>query len=211
MIVLPDLEQGTPEWMSARAGVISASNFSKIVTSTGSPSKGAGVENYLYELAAESIIGEKAETFQSDHMKRGIEMEEEARNYFMFSTGINVEQVGIVYKDESRHISCSPDGLIKTDEEYSAGIEIKCPMLKTHIKYLRDEKLPTEYIQQVQGSMYVTGLSHWWFMSYYPGVKPLLLKVARDDRFIMALHERLMSYVSELSSVKLELQEYCDG
>ena len=29
--------------------------------------------------------------------------------------------------------------------------------------------------------MAVTGLAAWWFMSYYPGLDPLILQVERDE------------------------------
>ena len=71
-----DVEQGSREWLEARAGTPSASNFDKIVTTKGEPSKQA--KNYLYELAGERIAGPKPETYQSAAMVRGLETEAEA-------------------------------------------------------------------------------------------------------------------------------------
>lgn len=211
MIVLPELEQGTPEWMAARAGVVSASQVSNVITNTGKEPSNSVVTKYMSELAVEAVTGEKTPTFQSYDMKRGIEIEPEARDYFVFTTGLNVEEVGIVYKDETKRVSCSPDGLITEDGEYVCGLEIKCPAAHTHIEYLRNENIPTKYIGQVQASMYVTGFNVWYFMSYYPGVKPLIVKVLRDDNFIMALHNRLDTFLSELNTLKGELTELCNG
>jgi hypothetical protein len=78
------------------------------------------------------------------------------------------------------------------------GLEIKCPMLKTHMKYLINGKLPTEYFCQVQGSLYITGFETWDFMSYYPGLKPFLITVKRDEKFIEKLDKALDEFCFEI-------------
>lgn len=200
MIIVNDIEQGTPEWFAARAGIPSASNFSKIVTGKGTPSKSR--KDYLYTLAAERIVGEKADTFQSAAMTRGIEMEEEARNFYELSQGVNVQQVGLVYHDEKKLYSCSPDGLMP-----DRGLEIKCPSMHVHVDYLLEQKLPAVYVQQVQGSMFVTGLDKWDFMSYYPGMPTLLLTLDRDDEFCNSLEAELVRFCEELEELTGKLRK----
>jgi hypothetical protein len=89
----------------------------------------------------------------------------------------------------------------------SAGLEIKCPNLSTHVGYLLAGELPREYIPQVQGSMLVTGLSHWWFLSYYPNLPPLILKVQRDDKFCATLRVELEGFCERLDAVERKLME----
>ena len=60
-----------------------------------------------------------------------------------------------------------------------------------------NRKMPTIYIQQVQGSMYVTGRMWWDFVSYYPGMKPLIVRIARDNLFMKML--------------EIELGKFCVG
>ena len=138
------MEQGSPEWFAARLGNVGASNFHKIITSKGEPSKQA--KEYLYQLAGEVVSGYPEETYQSIHMSNGLERESKAREYFEIVTGLEVEQVGICFTDDKKY-HCSPDGLLN-----NSGIEIKCPMAKTHVSYLVSNKLPAAYLQQVQGS-----------------------------------------------------------
>ena len=167
MIIIDSFQQGSDSWFKEKAGKPGASSFNRIVTSKGDPSKQR--QDYLYQLVGEHIIGRQEEGYTSHAMEIGLTREEEARNFYEFIENVTVKQVGLIYKDESRSVLCSPDGLMN-----DCGLEIKCPLLKTHVKYLVGNKLPTEYIQQVQGSMYVTGFKKWVFMSYYPQMDPLI-------------------------------------
>jgi len=193
-----DVIQGGPEWFMARAGTPSASNFDKIVTTKGEPSKQA--KNYLYELAGERIAGPKPETYQSAAMSRGLDLQAEASAYFELVMGVEVQQTGICYADDKR-FSCSPDGLME-----NCGLEIKCPLIHTHVGYLLAGVLPTDYFQQVQGSMLVMGFSHYWFCSYYPGLPALILDVQRDWVFTAKLSVALKDFCNELDSVENKLR-----
>jgi len=200
MIIL-DCEQNSPEWFTARAGRPTASCFDQIITpKTGKASTQA--QKYLYTLAGERIAGAKAETYTNAWMERGIEIEAEARDLFQMVNDVEVRQVGVVYPDEHKLFSCSPDGLMESE-----GLEIKCPAMHTHVGYLLAGTLPADYIPQVQGSMLITGFLHWNFVSYYPGLPPLILKVARDDIFCAKLKVALTSFCEELDQVEAKLRE----
>ena len=67
MITL-DCEQGSEEWLAARMGVPSASNFKKILPSNMKLSTQA--PGYRHTLLAE-LLGVRAELYQNDAMKRG--------------------------------------------------------------------------------------------------------------------------------------------
>ena len=202
MIIL-DVEQGSEEWFAARVGVPSASIFDKIVTSKGALS--TSKQKLIYKLAGERVIGAKEDGYTNGAMQRGIDLEPEARALFELITGLEVEEVGLCYYDEQKDRSCSPDGHIVKEKE---GLEIKCPELQTHVEYLIGKKLPTKYIQQVQGSLYITGLERWHFFSYYPGMKPLHIVVERDEIFIAKLSKALDDLVVELDEThKLLIEE----
>lgn len=202
-MIIETFEQGSPAWFAARAGIPTASNFAKIITSKGEPSKQA--KAYLYQLAGEAILGIPEETYTNGHMERGKEIEAEARTLYEFITGNTVRQVGMVYQDERKAASCSPDGMIDGSE---IGLEIKCPKLSTHVEYLIKGKLPTDYFQQVHGSMFITGYREWDFMSYYPGLPPLIITVQRDDMFNGVLSVALGKFCRELEEVKQAIQQH---
>lgn len=173
-------EQGSPEWLAARLGIPSASMFAKIVTTKGAWSTSA--DSYINQLVAERLTGEREEVFQSHHMIRGTELEPDARDLYSLMTDSEVTEVGFCLHD-TLAAGCSPDGLIGED----GGLEIKCPAPSTHVEYLRGGVLPSKYKQQVMGCLWITGREWWDFVSYHPTMKPLIVRVERDEEYIAAL------------------------
>lgn len=194
-MVVANCVQGSPEWFAARCGIPTASNFDKIVTTKGEPSKQA--QKYLYQLAGERITGRTEEGFKNAAMERGQEVEAEARNLYEMVNDLKIEQVGVCYPDEKKLCAASPDGLVGRD----GLIELKCPLVHTHVGYLLDNCLPTEYFTQTQGQLYVTGRKWVDFMSYFPGLKPLIIRVTRNEEFIAKLDAELKAFNAELVKV----------
>lgn len=182
-----DVAQRTEEWFKIRLGVPTASNFDKIVTAMGEPSKQA--QKYMYKLAGEKITGKSEDCFSSDDMQRGTELESEAIEFYEILNDTQVRKVGFVFDDSTRY-GCSPDGLVGE----SGGLEIKCPQMATHVGYLVEGKLPIEYYQQVQGSLLITGREWWDFLSYYPGLKPFMFRVYPDLIFLKNLSAHLNQF-----------------
>jgi hypothetical protein len=179
MKVFPDIVQGSPEWLEIRKARPTASRFSDIITAAkGDLSKSA--RGYICELIGECFCPEFEYWTGNKFTDRGTDLEPEARAAFEAETGFTVKQVGFVVGDDGV-CGCSPDGLIVIDGNYVAGVEIKCPTPKVHVGYVMDGKLPDDYRQQVHGSMAVTGLNHWHFWSYFPGMRHLHIIVERDD------------------------------
>lgn len=185
-----DCIQGTPEWFAARLGVPSASNFDKIVTTKGEPSKQA--QKYMYKLAGEYVSGSQEDTYQNAAMLRGTELEDEARAYYQMLNDVMVQQVGFCIADG---FGCSPDGLVG---EHGL-VEIKCPSVAVHVEYILNGKLPTAYFQQVQGQLLVTGREWCDFISYYPLLRPFIIRVGRDSDFIDTLAKELKSFCKQLN------------
>ncbi|MCP3672079.1 MAG: YqaJ viral recombinase family protein, partial [Gammaproteobacteria bacterium] len=110
MITL-DVIQGSDAWFKARSGIPTASCFDKIITSSGK----ASTQHIAYsnKLVAEYAMQKSSDDFRGKWMERGTEVEPEAREYYQFITDNEVEEVGLIYKDENRLVSCSPDCLTK--------------------------------------------------------------------------------------------------
>jgi putative phage-type endonuclease len=175
-------EQGTEEWLNHRLGVATASNFNKIITSKGDLSK--TIKTYALQLASELLTIRQEEGFKSDDMIRGNQLEEEARAAYEEYNFVKVDQVGFVSCDDYGY---SPDGFVGKD----GAVEFKCPKSHTHVKYLADNKLPTEYKAQVQGGLFCTGRQWCDFVSYHPDFiedkRLLVVRVNRDEEFISKL------------------------
>jgi len=199
-MITANIPQGSAEWFSYRTGIPTASNFNKIITTKGEKSK--QWDKYLYQLAGERITGVKEESYTNAAMQRGIELEADARELWQLLNDMEAQQVGICYQDEQRLFSCSPDGLVGS----TGGLEIKCPSMAMHVGYLLAGRLPTDYFQQVQGSLFVTGLKFWEFMSYYPGIQPLILTVKPDSAFHASLSAALVEFCRQLDEVTARIR-----
>ncbi len=200
MIIERSCEQGDQAWIALRVGNPGASSMDKIVTSTGARSTQR--QKYLYQMAGELITGNKAESYKNGHMERGTELEHEARELFEF-IHCPVEQCAMIYQDERKLWHCSPDGIIP---DQKAGLEIKCPSLPVHIEYLDKGKIPTAYVIQVQASLMVTGWDLWWFVSYYPGFKPLIIPVERDEALIKILQSEVEAFCIDIRKLAYRLK-----
>lgn len=187
--------QGTPGWIKARIGIPTSSNFDCIITTKGEPSKQR--EKYLYTLAAEKVSGMKEESYQNFAMQKGIEREAESRRMYELMSGNTVTEVGLCYQDERKLWGASPDGLIGDD----GAFEVKNPTAAVAVGYLLEGKLPTSYFVQVQGQLLVTGRKWVDFMSFYSGLRPLIIRVEPDKVFQVKLQVELELFTTELSEL----------
>lgn len=182
-----ECRQLTPEWWEARRGVPTASQFGRILTpKTLKPS--AQADAYIDELIGDLVSLNPPVFSQNGYtaaMTAGREFEPEARRFYEMERGVDVREVGFVMDDLGR-FGCSPDGLVGDD----GGLELKCPLPKTHAGYLREGGLPVEYAPQVHGSLVVTGRAWWDFLSYAPGLPEVLVRVTPNE-YTEALREAL--------------------
>lgn len=200
-----NVEQGTEAWAKLRRAIPTASSADRLVTAVkGEPSK--AMRDYACELLAAEMLpieywyaSEDFRTFQSEAMAHGTNTEREARDYFALETGLEVQQVGFVTTDCGR-AGCSPDGIVGDN----ALLELKCPQPKTHVRYLLDACLPSEYKPQVHFSMVVTGFDHAHFMSYAPGLPPFRIFVPRDD-YTSKVESALQEFWAMLDTFRKQL------
>lgn len=198
-LITLDCEQGSEEWLAARLGIPTATGFENIVTATGK--KSASYIKYMAELIEESILG-GGDTFKSGFMERGNQLEPQARAAYEFLTGNDVIQVGGVYLNEDREVMVSPDGLIPSLKK---GLEIKCPKMSTHIQYIINGGVPSEYIIQVQANLWVTGYKTWDFVSYCPEYQKqpfYIFTVERDEKLMAAFDKEIPAFIKTLKAYK---------
>ena len=180
MKICRNLAQRTDQWFAQRAGRVTASRFASVITPEGKES--AQWSNFAVELCCASIRPDELQWEGNFHTDRGVELEPAARNLFASLMKMQVDEVGFVLHDTIPVLGCSPDGLVKPHGgEYVAGLEIKSPLSKHHARNLLDGVCPEQYKPQVHGSMVVTGLRHWYFMSYCEGFPPFITRVDWDD------------------------------
>jgi hypothetical protein len=192
MIVL-DMEQGTDEWLKARSAIPTASMFSSIITSTGKASTSA--KAYMNQLLAEYVAGGPVDAWEGNkYTEIGTEREPESRALYSLLTDNEVNEVGFCFKDQTRLVGCSPDGLVGD----SGLVEFKNPKASTLIGYKLAKKLPSGYVPQVQGQMWVTGREWCDFMTYHPNIGHFMIHVDRDEKFITTMSGLINKFIEEM-------------
>lgn len=160
--------------------------------------KSASSQPYMNKLLAEWVRGVPDESFQSEWMKRGHDLEGEAASYYELETGKTCEKVGFCL--DGAGYGCSPDRLIGSD----GGLEVKCPSAGVHIGYLINGILPPIYRLQVLGCLLITGREWWDFESYHPDMKPLVIRTeaAKVKEEIQVLQSALAEFMGRLNKQK---------
>lgn len=193
-------EQRSDEWFQKRIGLATASKFSELVTSTGK--KSTTFKTRAFKCAGEIKTQEPEKTYKNEHMETGAEREDEAVKAYEFITGDVITPVGLVFPDD-KSCSCSPDGICF---ESGYGLEVKCPMASTQIKWLYEDKLPTQHKPQVFGSLWICDeLESWRFISYHPNIEPFEIEVDRDDKEYQRYAEALETYIPEFNDFVKQL------
>lgn len=191
-------QQRTESWHAERCGHATASGFADIlaVGKNGKPLKAR--DDYLMRLVTERLTGQQDAGLDSYSMKWGRDVEPFARAAFEAETGMIVTESGFVRHPDVPWVGCSPDGLIGQ----GAGYESKCPKNSSvHLDTIRNG-MPPEHTAQVQGCMWVTGRTSWWFCSFDPRMPDNLRiyceEVKRDEKYIADLAQKVSAFLREV-------------
>ncbi len=190
--------QRSDEWFSERLKRATASRFGDIMATTRS-GYSASRKNYAAEIVAFRLTGWREETFTTKAMQWGIDNEPVARLNYMLMTGNEVEETGLWVHDEIM-AGASPDGFVGED----GCLEIKCPNTATHLETLLRQKVPFQYLHQVQGQMWITGRKWCDFISFDPRLpeyaQMVIIRVDRDEALIEKLQEEVLDFLEEVDS-----------
>lgn len=200
-MIIIECDQGSPEWHTARAGVITASMFA-VARERLKSGKSAGqftgkARDYAFRLAIERISGAPLdEGFETWQMKRGHELEPAARMEHELQTGLMVQRAGFVVT-EDRLFGASADGLIGED----GGSEYKCLVSPEKLRSVLIDQDFSDYVDQVQGCMWLTGRKWWEFCLYCPALEPIgkqlwRRRVQRDENYIEAMEVDLLEFAT---------------
>lgn len=217
------IEQRTPEWLALRASCfVTASEAAAFFYKTDARSESARL-NYIARKLAEPIYSDEGlagfeflqkmrekEEKQFEYnipVQRGNALESMARDWLAAHTKQDVREVGFVTTDDGV-IGASPDGVV--GDTISHGCEIKSPIPETHIKWLLEGSLPDEHKHQVHCSMIACDVDRWDFLSFCPGLPPLLL-TERRSKFTADLEAGIRSTHLKYCETKATLARMWDG
>ena len=174
-----DIEQGSEEWHALRCGILTASEMKFIVTPTLKPASNDKERAHLFELLGQRITQHTEPRYISDDMLRGHEDEIEARIRYAENFA-PVTECGFVTNDDHGFvIGYSPDGLV----DYDGLIECKSRRQKYQVETILADRVPEEYMLQIQTGLLVTGREWLDFVSYCAGLPMFVKRVFQDARY----------------------------
>ena len=198
-------DQGSEQWLVARRGIPTASEFHNIVTPAKlEPSKAA--DKYLARCLVETFFppppGVEGDAPTSGLMHRGTVMEDEARRTYAFEFDGDVQTVGFCLRDDGR-AGASPDALIDDD----GLLEIKCKGAEAHMLALLDNGAGAlaDHRLQVQGELWVTGRAWAALYLFHPDLPTIRHVVRPDPAVLAAFDEHIPAFCDRLDAAKARL------
>jgi hypothetical protein len=204
MIVL-NYPQGSEDWLRARIGACTASRFSdargKLTKASKNGNAGdpnADAIKYAALIAMETIAREPLDdTFVTFAMRRGRELEPYARAVYEKRVGAWVEEVSLILTDDER-FGYSADGFVDGE----GLVEIKCPAScdKLVNVWQSPGTAHLEYIDQINGGLWITGRKWCDLVIYCPWLAPVgkdlfVKRIHRDEEAIEALEADLTGFM----------------
>ena len=179
----PEMEQGSPEWLAARCGMLTASEVKLILTPTGKVADNDKTRAHVWELAAQRISGHVEPHYISDDMLRGHDEEILARQaYHDFIAATHT--VGfVVNRKLGFPVGCSPDWLVGTDgmgEAKSRRQKFQVQTICENVWADQGETIPAEFAMQCQTALWVTERKWLDFVSYSNGLHMAIIRVLPD-------------------------------
>lgn len=198
-----ECEQGTPQWLAARAGLVTASEFKTIVGVKKDAKDKLTRQKYMRKLAGEILTGEVVEGFKNAHMERGNQMEAEARNEYAFDANVDLIRIGFARNDKA---GASPDSLIGTN----GVLEIKTALPDILIEKIEADEFPSEHRFQCQGNLWVLERDFIDIKVYWPKMPSFVKRAYRDELLIKQIEEAVDQFNTELAELVEKLRRYGD-
>lgn len=199
MIEVFDCEQGSPAWYVCRLGLPTASEFKTVLAQGRGGAESETRRTYLYKLVGEILTGEPMWNYTNEHFERGKQMEEEARDLYTFLTDAELTRVGFI---KNHGAGCSPDSLIGKN----GMLEVKTKLAHLQVEALLDGVLPPEHKAQVQGQLWIAEREWVDFVSYWPKLPLLKVRVHRDEPYIERLAKEVERFKDELQTLLARVQ-----
>lgn len=195
-----DVEPLSQEWRSIRLGIPTASNFHKILT----PKKLAlsdQSEKYMYELLAEWMTGEETESYKSEFMQRGNDVEDQIWKAYEAYTGVETSRGGFFTTDDGL-IGGSPDRLVGE----VGDLEAKAPMIHTQVGYAISG-IDDAYMLQLQGRLWLHKRDWVDIFPWHPKLFIPPVRIRPIDKFQTAIGEVIPAFVKTMLEARIKLED----
>lgn len=199
--VIIECEQGTESWLRARMGIPTASEFSSVLAAAKDGKDRKTRNKYMRKLAGEIITGEPMETFQNQHMERGKVMEDEARDFYAFTTDEPIQRIGFIRNGDR---GCSPDSFVGQ----SGMLEIKTALPDILIEKILADDFPPEHRAQCQGNLMVAEREWLDIGIYWPKMPMFTKRAYRDESYIRNMSAEIDQFNAELHDLVEKIRRY---
>ena len=187
-----ECDQGTDEWLRARMGIPTASQFCTVMAKGKGGAESKTRKTYMLKLAGELLTGQPMDSFSNAHTERGHEMEPEARNLYAFMKDTEPQLVGFIRNGQK---GCSPDSLVGPD----GMVEIKTKLPHLQVDCLLCDEVPSEHVAQCQGNLWVAEREWIDFVSYWPKLPLFVIREYRDEEYLKTLADEIDRFNEELA------------
>lgn len=203
-----DFPQGTAEWKAARAGKVTASRMCDVIAKI-KTGEAAARRDYRAQIVAEILTGRPQDDgYVSADMQWGIDNEPLARCAYELATEQFVDQVGLIVHPVIERSAASPDGI--------AGdglLEIKCPKTATHLRYLMDGAVPSDYEPQMMWQMACAEREWVDFVSFDPRLPAEKLRffkkrLMRNDARIKELEREVIAFLADVDKMLTTIRAF---
>lgn len=208
-MIIHDCEQNSPEWIDARKGIVTASEFSTILAK-GRDGKSPSLTRakYLRRLAGERITGETTEGYRNADTDRGHVMEPQAAAMYALTTDAALTPVGFVTNDAGT-VGASPDRLVGD----VGMLEIKTAtphVLIEHIEAAIEDPryFPSEHYAQCQGGLWVCEREWIDLAIFWPRCPLFVRRIYRDENYINKLVVEVIRANSDIDAIVARVRAY---
>ena len=203
--IYDELEQGTPEWLQARCGLLTASTMNLILTPTCKTANNDKSRAHVYEIAAQRITQYVEPVFMTNDMMRGHVDEIEARQLYA-ERYAPVRQVGFMTNDRwGFTLGYSPDGLVYDD----GLIECKSRRQKYQFRTIAENEVPEEYWLQLQTALLVSEREYVDFISFCGGMPMFVHRVMADATIQAAILTAAETFYDNVNKLIAQYKKNC--
>ncbi|MEJ2800592.1 lambda exonuclease family protein [Comamonadaceae bacterium PP-2] len=206
MIIHND-EQGSPAWLEARRGVITASRFKDCRDKLKSGKPSGKCLGYAMDVARERAGGLAPPKFQTAAMRTGHDQEAAARTAYEIKTGNLVEEAGFITTDD-RFFGVSVDGFVGED----GVVEIKTMVSSDTLFTAVVNGDIDDYVDQCNGAMWL--LTRKWvdLVLWAPDLEHIgrhltVIRITRDENKIQELEDELMEFLGTVEQLESNLKK----
>jgi hypothetical protein len=197
-----NVPQRSHEWHMARLGHATASHANEIQAKGKNGQEAVTRKHYRMQLITERMVGTPVEEndWITPAMQRGIDLEPEALAAYEAETGVIAFACGFFRSNIILQAGASPD---RAAWKGIGLIGMKCPHSTTHVKWMREARLPPEHLNQAVHEMLVVDTAQWFDFCSYDNRLPDGL------RFFRVRVER-RELAQEIDDYRLELLAFLD-